>query len=75
MFKRLILKLINAVFGLNLSEADLDAFINFINLLIGLFGSKDEAVSYIVRTTRKARALGEAKAKAHFQGLEKTLEG
>lgn len=73
MLKRLLLSLINRVFGLKLTEADLDSFVAFINMLIGLFGNKDEAVAYISRTTRKAKALHKEKAKAYFDGLDQTL--
>lgn len=73
MFKNIIVGLLNKVFGLKLTVADLDALIAFINMLIDVFGGKSEAVAYMGRTRRKAASLPKAIAKARFEGLEKTL--
>jgi hypothetical protein len=71
--KKLILTLINKIFGLNLTEVELDAVIAFVKMLIGLFG-KQEAMAYMSKTTRKAKVLGRDQAKAKFEKLDRTLD-
>lgn len=74
MFKKIIVGLLNKVFGLNLTIAQLDAFIEFINMLIGLFGSANEAVKYTQRTVKQVKmSSSKARARAAFDGMEKTL--
>lgn len=73
MFKKLILALLNKVFGLNITEGQLNAFIDFIKMLIEVFGSVRLAVEYVVKTTRQARAQTKEKARAAFLGVEKVL--
>jgi hypothetical protein len=71
--KKLIVTLINKVFGLNLSEADLDSFIAFIRMLIGIFGSKDDAVRFCKQTTRKANSADPMKAKEVLHDMDKKM--
>lgn len=73
MLKKIVVRLINAIFGLKLTEADLDAFIAFIKTLIEIFGSVTNAVAYVARVNRKVEALGHEAARAHFDGLDRTL--
>lgn len=73
MIKKLILTLINKVFGLKLSEADLDGVFAFIQMLIGLFGTKDDAVRFMKQTTRKAASADPEKAKQVLHEMDKKM--
>lgn len=73
LLKGLVVKLINKIFGTNLSSTDLDSFFSFINLLIGAFGSQSAAVAYIQRTTAKAKTMSKDQVLASFTGLENTM--
>lgn len=71
MLKKLALTLINKVFGLKLSESDLDGIIEFINMLIGLFGGKEPAMQHLRKVMVKTKAMGRDQAKAKLVSLEK----
>lgn len=71
MLKKLILMLINKVFGLKLTESDLDGVIEFINMLIGLFGGKEPALEHLAKVVKKTKLMGRDQAKARLASLEK----
>lgn len=49
MFKAIILGLLNRIFGLKITEAQLDAFIAFIKMIIGALGGSAPAANYAIR--------------------------
>ena len=71
MLKKLALTLINKVFGLKLTEADLDGVIEFIKMLISLFGGKEPALQHLRKVTVKTKQMGKDQAKAKLVALEK----
>lgn len=73
MLKRLVIRIINSLFGLNLTEGDFDAFISFIKMLIGIFGSVSNAVAYVTKVNRQVSTLDPDKARAIFEQTERTL--
>lgn len=73
MLKKAVLYLINKVFGLKLTEEDLNILIAFINTLIGLFGSKDAAIMHVRNLVRTANLKEPKKAKRLFEVLEKMM--
>lgn len=73
MLKKLILALINKVFGLKLTEGDLDVLIALLKTLIGLFGSKDAAMAHVHNLVRTANLKEPKKAKKLFEVLEKMM--
>lgn len=76
MLKTIILGLINRVFGLKITENQLDAFIEFVKMLIGLFGgNKQEAANYCVRQMQLVKRIDDPiRAKAIFLAHEQTLQ-
>lgn len=73
MLKKLLLGLINRVFGLNLTESQLDSAIEFIKMLIQAFGSITEATAFMKRTVSKSHSVGHARVKQVLTSAEKTL--
>lgn len=71
--QKLLLFLINKVFKLNLSSADLAIIMSLINSLIGLFGSKPAAMGFVQDLVRKTDAHDPEKAKKLYETLSKIL--
>lgn len=71
--QKLLLFLINKVFKLNLTSSDLAIIMSFIETLIGLFGSKQEAMIYTQELVRRTGAQEPAKAKLLYKTLSNIL--
>lgn len=59
--KKLLLGMLSRVFGLNITEAQLDAFIEFIKLLIGAFGGAAQAANYTIRMVQLSNRMPDKK--------------
>lgn len=87
MIKKVILTLLNKLFGLQLTDASLDQIVSFIKIvgaylpqvidfvkmIINLFGGVAPAAMYMSRTARIVSTMDRAQAKVAFEQMEQTL--